>query len=106
MVEMMVLRYFALLAAPFLVMSASHAETYPDCEKYDEPLAYNQCLASHGPSAAHALAAKTEEGQGVEQRPSQAGRWVHPAHGGRMSATFSIEDARPAYQHGGFRRRR
>jgi hypothetical protein len=108
MIEMMVWRHVAFFVAPILVAGAAHAETYPDCEKFDEPLAYNQCLASHGPSAAHALGA-TEEGggagAGVETRGLQVGHPLHHGHDGRMSATFTIEDARPAYQHGGFRRR-
>jgi hypothetical protein len=106
------LRYLA-SAAPFLLISIGHAETYPDCEKYESPLAYNQCLASHGPSAAHALAAKTEEGVDSADfhAPSAA---AHPVHsfrsyrprGGRMTATFTIQDAHPAYQGGHFRRMR
>jgi hypothetical protein len=31
--------------------AAASAEDDPACAKYDEPLAYNACLASHGPKA-------------------------------------------------------
>jgi hypothetical protein len=106
------LRYLA-SAAPFLLISMGHAETYPDCEKYEAPLAYNQCLASHGPSAAHALAARTEEGDSPADvhAPQTAAHPLHSfrsfrARGGRMTATFTIQDARPAYQGGHFRRMR
>ena|ERR1700753_1959053 len=119
---MTTLRYLA-AAAPFLLVSAGHAETYPDCEKYDAPLAYNQCLASHGPSAAHALAARTEEGDGpVVRAPQPAAapvvrsyrparvfhvfRPVHRTYGRRMTAAFTVQDARPAYQPDHFRRGR
>jgi hypothetical protein len=108
---MTILRYLA-SAAPLLLVSTGHAETYPDCEKYEAPLAYNQCLASHGPSAAHALAARTEEGgEGVDVHAPQAARPVHSFHsfrarGGRMSATFTVQDAHPTYQGGHFRRMR
>jgi hypothetical protein len=108
---MTILRYLA-LATPLLLVSTGHAETYPDCEKYEEPLAYNQCLASHGPSAAHALAARTEEGaEGVDVHAPQAARPVRSfrsfrGRSGRVSATFTVQDARPAYQGGHFRRMR
>jgi hypothetical protein len=111
---MTVLRYIAPVAS-LLVMSAAQAETYADCEKYDAPLAYNQCLASHGPSAAHALAAKTEEGEGADFHAPPAVRSFHAVHSfrrfygvrrGRMSATFAVQDAHPTYQGGNFRRGR
>src|SRR6201992_1781158 len=117
---MTTLRYLA-AAAPFLLVSAGHAETYPDCEKYDAPLAYNQCLASHGPSAAHALAARTEEGDGADFHAPQAQaapavRSLRPAahvfrssrrpYSRRVSATFTVQNARPTYQGSNFPRGR
>ena len=73
--------------------AAAQAGPYADCEKYQEPLAYNQCLASHGPSALHALAATPqEEGAGTEIqgiRGLQSARPFRQSHG-RMSATFEI----------------
>jgi hypothetical protein len=105
---MTILRYLA-STAPFLLVSIGHAETYPDCEKYDAPLAYNQCLASHGPSAAHALAARSEEGDSADVHAPGAVHAFRPfrrVQGGRMSATFTVQDAHATYQRGGFRRRR
>jgi hypothetical protein len=92
----MTLRGLAVIAASLAFGSLAKAGDYPDCEKYDEPLAYNQCLASHGPSALHALAATPDEG---------AVREIHGFHGvpsaqpirrahGRMSASFDIEPSR------------
>ena len=46
------MRATALLAiAATLVVGAARAEDDPACAKYEEPLAYNACLASHGPKA-------------------------------------------------------
>ena len=97
----MILRGFAVLAVSLALGSLAQAETYPDCEKYDEPLAYNQCLASHGPSALHALAASTDDSAITE---------IHGLHGlshaqpirrshGRMSASFAITPSHSARRH-------
>ena len=89
----MILRGLAVLVALLALGASAEAGNYPDCEKYDEPLAYNQCLASHGPSALHALAAAPDESAITEihgfhgvQRARPLGR----SHG-RMSASFAIE---------------
>jgi hypothetical protein len=85
----------AVLGLSLALCSLAQAQTYPDCEKYDQPLAYNQCLASHGPSALHALAATADEGAAPEihgLRGVQGARPFHHAHG-RMSATFTIENS-------------
>ena len=94
-------RYCVVLALAFAVVSTARAGTYPDCDKYEEPLAYNQCLASHGPSALRALAATPDDGAGAEIHGIsgiQKARPFHRAHG-RMSATFTIEGARPRRRH-------
>lgn len=96
----MILRGLVVLAASFAFGSLAKAGNYPDCEKYDEPLAYNQCLASHGPSALHALAATPDQSaiteiHGFHSLPSaQPIRRVH----GRMSASFAIEPSRRGHQ--------
>ncbi len=93
----MMSRCLIVLAVSIAAASAARAGSYPDCEKYEEPLAYNQCLASHGPSALRALAATADEGAGAEIRGIggiQKARPFHRAHG-RMSATFTIDGARP-----------
>jgi hypothetical protein len=97
----MLLRCLTVLAASMALSSLARAQTYPDCEKYDEPLAYNQCLASHGPSALHALAATSEEGVAAEVHGIQGvqrARPFHRAHG-RMSATFDIANSRTVHRH-------
>jgi len=88
----MILRAFAVVAVSLAFGTLAQGQTYPDCEKYDEPLAYNQCLASHGPSALHALAATADEGAVTEIhgfRSVQRARPSSRSHG-RMSASFTI----------------
>ena len=97
----MISRGFAVLAVSLAFGSLAKAGGYPDCEKYDEPLAYNQCLASHGPSALHALAVTPDESaiteiHGFHGVPS--GRPIRRAHG-RMSASFAIEPPRQGHRH-------
>jgi len=97
----MILRGLVVLAASLSFGSLAKAGNYPDCEKYDEPLAYNQCLASHGPSALHALAATPDEGavteiHGFHGVPSA--QPIRRAHG-RMSASFPIESPRQGRRH-------
>jgi len=92
----MISRRLAVVAVSAAFASMARAGTYPDCEKFEEPLAYNQCLASHGPSALHALAATVDEGAAMETRPLRGFQRATPlrrAHG-RMSATFVIERGR------------
>src|SRR5579872_5422538 len=92
----MILRGLAVVAVLFAPGSLARAATYPDCEKYDEPLAYNQCLASHGPSALHALAATPDESATKEVHGISGVQSAQPfrrAHG-RMSASFSIAPTR------------
>lgn len=93
----MILRGLAIFAASLSFGSVAAAGSYPDCEKYDEPLAYNQCLAAHGPSALHALAATPDEGAITEihgLRGVQSAQPFRRSHG-RMSASFTIDRPRP-----------
>jgi hypothetical protein len=92
MVEMKLLGFAALAAAPLLLTAvAAGAASFPDCDKLDDPLAYNRCLASHGPSAARAMAAPAvrEAATATGEEPSHP---VHRGSNGRMSASFSIDD--------------
>ncbi|HLJ69871.1 MAG TPA: hypothetical protein VKU03_01050, partial [Roseiarcus sp.] len=73
----------------------------PDCEKYKEPLAYNRCLASHGPSAARALAARASEGAASEDHRFHS-RSIRHSHRGRMSATFVIREGHASHRRGKF----
>jgi hypothetical protein len=98
-------RILAFLTLSLAFATAARGGTFPDCDKFDQPLAYNQCLASHGPPASRALAstAATEEGGEVMRRP-QAYHPLGRVHRGRMSASFVIEDAHPSHRHGKFAR--
>lgn len=98
---MTIRQILALLAFSLVYATPARGETYPDCEKFDQPLAYNRCLASHGPSASRALAATSEEGGEVMRRP-QAYHPIRHVHRGRMSASFVIEDAHRSHRHGKF----
>jgi hypothetical protein len=84
-----------LAASLFLVAAAARSASFPDCDKLDEPLAYNRCLASHGPSATRAMAAPAvrEAATTTGEEPSGP---VHRAANGRMSASFSIDDGASA----------
>ncbi len=101
----MMMRRLAAVALFVALSAAARAETtYPDCEKYKEPLAYNQCLASHGPSAARALAARAEGAATEAQRfhGFQRGRSIRHSRRGRMSATFVIQGSHASRRHGKF----
>jgi hypothetical protein len=75
--------------------SSALADTYPDCAKFDDPLAYNRCLASHGPVAGHARAI-APPGEGDEgMRAAQSSSPFHRARNGRMSMTITVEPAKP-----------
>jgi hypothetical protein len=59
-----------------MIGGQASAEDYPECAKFDNPLAYNQCLAMHGP-AAHGTKGMTPPPE--DQRPSIAGQRKSPA---------------------------
>lgn len=102
----MMMRRLAAVALFVALSATARAETtYPDCEKYKEPLAYNQCLASHGPSAARALGARADEGAATavhRPRGFQIGRSIRHSRRGRMSATFVIHGGHVSQRHGKF----
>jgi len=60
-----------------------------DCEKIKEPMAYNECLASFGPTAGHAGAAKSY-GPASESEPRAARK-------GRGAARFHAPALRGAH---------
>ena len=85
---------FAVFAAP-VALATAQAQTYPECAKFDEPLAYNQCLASHGPVAGHVGAFKgSAKGAGPANNGAQGGHFLRRGRSGRMSAEFLIEPRR------------
>ena len=68
----------SLIAAPAVAQAPSA------CMKFEEPLAYNACLARQGPKAA-----ATRSGREPRGAPREAG--VQRGPHGRMRAVFSIE---------------
>jgi len=89
-------RAAALGAAGLLAAAlASRAETFPDCAKIEEPLAYNRCLASHGPAAGQAHVVAAPEGVEPGAGRMQGAEGVRRTRNGRMSATITVEPAKP-----------
>ncbi len=87
------------VAAALLPMRA-RADVDPACAKIEEPLAYNACLAAHGPRAKN-VAASPEPAEGahgsdrVGRAPVEAARpgWRYPAAArrhGRIHMEFRI----------------
>jgi hypothetical protein len=90
LIEMKRLGFALVLGARLFFPAAAFATGFPDCDKFDAPLAYNRCLAAHGPSASRVMGARAvSEASPVDP----AVRTVHRAAGGRMSATFTVEDS-------------
>jgi hypothetical protein len=85
------MRILASAAFVFAIAAPAAAQDNPACAKFDEPLAYNNCLARLGPQA-HAVQGGPEPGEGgardrVHQRLwPQAARRVH----GRMRMEFNV----------------
>ncbi len=79
----------------------ARAEDNPACAKYEEPLAYNACLARFGPHApgAKAIPEPDDESDG----PSASGR--RRAHGGFEISRERHARARAEFDVGGQRRR-
>jgi hypothetical protein len=74
---------FGLVALAALV-SPARAEDYPACAKIENPLAYNECLAAHGPPAhATRAIAPPEGGDGPR------GGWAAHGHAPRAEVQFS-----------------
>ena len=95
----------AAIALCFAVLaSAGHAlaEDDPSCAQYSEPMAYNACLARHGPKAndvgAHSGEAQPERGGPNRAYESEAhapatgfGRWPHAQRiHGRVHMEFQV----------------
>ena len=80
---------FMLLALAVSGAAPARAEDNPACAKFEEPLAYNACLASHGPKATdlgtNTHSAQNTDGAPVHGAPVQAYRYrpavVRSAHG-------------------------
>jgi hypothetical protein len=88
---------------------AARAQNDPACAKFQDPLAYNACLASHGPKAKDVAAAPEPDrgatapdaGRGLEPEPQRGGGRASPAashsgwptaarHHGRVHMEFHV----------------
>jgi hypothetical protein len=82
----------ALSLAALAWTASARAQDDPACAQYREPMAYNACLARHGPKASSI--GKLRGGP----QPSQAGQdrvWYGRAHGHAADARFyNPQDAR------------
>ncbi len=90
-----------LLALAAVSAGAARAEDDPACAKYQDPLAYNACLASHGPKAniatnprpaqaGHAAPVQPEGGRPVPTRGAEG--WRHANRGrGRVHMEFRVK---------------
>jgi hypothetical protein len=94
----------AAIALCFVALAArgrARAEDDPSCAQYQEPMAYNECLARHGPKAndigAHHGEAPPERAahdrryEGEIQAPTGFGRWPHAQRiHGRVHMEFRV----------------
>ncbi len=96
----------AFSVAGLLAPAPARAEDYPECAKIDNPFAYNQCLAKHGPPehATKAIAAPdSQEGPPASSGLSAGGGGTRVrttiqfgrARNGKMVAEFTIGAAPP-----------
>jgi hypothetical protein len=105
----------ALALAAAMIGGQAGAEDYPECAKFDNPLAYNQCLAMHGP-AAHGTKGIAPPIEGRRppmegQRKSAASSWrnlpgataiISRTRSGKMIMEFSVNE--PAKASGAHKR--
>jgi hypothetical protein len=91
-----------LIAAALILVSSvapAWAEDNPACAKFEEPLAYNACLAKLGPKAGATLAVPEPAGAAPAIRAAPAARSVHSMHAfaapprtkGRVRMEFTIK---------------
>jgi hypothetical protein len=94
------MRPFLIAAALILVSSVAPAwaEDNPACAKFEEPLAYNACLAKLGPKAGATLAVPEPAGAAPAVHTAPAARGVHSLHAfaaprrsnGRVRMEFTV----------------
>jgi len=94
------MRTFLIAAALILVSSVAPAwaQDNPACAKFEEPLAYNACLAKLGPKAGATLAVPEPPGAAPAVHTAPAARGVHSMHAfaapprtkGRVRMEFTI----------------
>ena len=91
----------ALCLATLMSAGRARAEDDPSCAQYQEPMAYNACLARHGPKAgdvgahsggAQPTRARQERAHDGEGPPASFGRWprAQRVHG-RVHMEFRVQ---------------
>ena len=92
----------ALCLAALASTGRAGAEDDPSCAQYQDPMAYNACLARHGPKAnevgPHPGGAQPERGgqyrryEGEAQAPASFRRWPHAQRvHGRVHMEFRVQ---------------
>jgi hypothetical protein len=76
--------------------SAARAEDDPACAKYQDPMAYNACLARHGPRANDRAAHEGHafdgwSGRELSRSPAEGRRWRPVRRRGRVHIEFPVE---------------
>lgn len=82
---------FGLAGLLALATSPASAGDYPECEKIDNPFAYNQCLAKHGPPEHATKAIAPPDG---EEGPHSAPGLSAGGGGTRVRTTVQFSRAR------------
>jgi hypothetical protein len=89
-----------------LIVTPARSEDYPACAKIDNPLAYNRCLAAHGPAApgTRAIPIPPDADKLPNARSSAMGHnrfgsamRVSRTRHGRMVLEFSVDAASSAH---------
>jgi hypothetical protein len=78
------------------LLASARSETFPDCAKIEDALAYNRCLAAHGPAAGQTRVTTAPAGAEGAMQGRQGAYPVHRERNGRMSATITVEPRKPA----------
>jgi len=82
---------FGLVGLIGLLAAPASAEDYPECAKIDNPFAYNQCLAKHGPPVHATRAIAPPEG---EDGPRDASQFSAGGGGSRVRTTIQFSRGR------------
>ena len=85
----------ALAVGAALCCADARAEDNPRCAKYQEPLAYNACLASLGPHARGVRAMPDPDGQAkADSSDAPRGDGASQTRHGRKRLEFDVKRAR------------
>ena len=85
----------ALAIGVMLFVAPALAQDNPSCAKFQEPLAYNACLARLGPPAHGARAMPEPEGpRGAAESHMRDGLVIGHEKRGRMRAEFDVTPSR------------